>query len=75
VYPAVSLIYFISAAVILLEYLALMAQFSVPYHRAGRDSVLHSFIVVLFEVFCGLSLLFSNSYSVYHQCPFRFHWI
>ena len=71
--PAVLLIHFISAAVILPEYLAFMTQFSVPYLRAGRDSVLCSFILILFTVFCGLRLLFSNGYSVCYQCPLRFH--
>jgi len=71
--PAVLHIHFISAAVILPEYLAFMVQFSVPYLRAGRDSVLCSFILVLFTVFCGLRLLFSNGYSVCYQCPLRFH--
>jgi hypothetical protein len=36
VYPAVILMYFISAAVILLASLALMFQFSLPYNKAGR---------------------------------------
>jgi hypothetical protein len=73
VYSAVFLIHFISAAVILLEYLAFMVQFSVPYLSAGRDSVLYGFILALFTVFCGLRLLSSNSYSICYQCPLRFH--
>ena len=52
VYPAVSLMYFISAAVILLASLALMVQFSVPYNRAERPSVLYSCIPVFFTIFC-----------------------
>jgi hypothetical protein len=59
VYPAVFLIHFISAAVILLEYLAFMVQFSVPYLRAGRDSVLYSFI------------LFYLQFSVVYVCYFQ----
>jgi hypothetical protein len=35
VYLAVLLLYFISAAVILLASLALMVQFSLPYNKAG----------------------------------------
>jgi len=51
-------VYFISAAVILLAPLALMVHFSLPYNRAGRDSVLYCFILVYFKVFCGLNILF-----------------
>ena len=40
VYPAVLLIYFISAAVILLASLALTVQVSLPYNKTGRASVL-----------------------------------
>jgi len=39
VYPVPFLIHFISAAIILLVSLALMAQFSLPCNRAGRASV------------------------------------
>ena len=46
VYPAVLLMYFISAAVILLPSLALTVQVSLPYNKTGRASVLYSFIVV-----------------------------
>jgi hypothetical protein len=41
VHPVVVLTYFISAALILLESLALTAQFSIPYNKAGRASVLY----------------------------------
>ena len=47
VYPAVLLMYFISAAVILLASLALIVQVSLPYNKTGRASVLDSFILVL----------------------------
>ena len=40
VYPAVLLMYFISAAVILLASLALTVQVSLPYNKTGRASVL-----------------------------------
>ena len=50
-YPAVLLMYFISAAVILLTSLALIVQVSLSYNKTGRSSVLYSFIVVLFRVF------------------------
>ena len=48
VYPAVLLMYFTSAAVILLASLALMVQVSLPYNKTGRASVLYSFILVFF---------------------------
>jgi hypothetical protein len=51
VYPAVLLIYFISAAVILLASLALTVHVSLPYNNTGRASVLCSFIVVFLRVF------------------------
>ena len=41
-YPAVLLIYFISAAVILLVSLALTVQVSLPYNKTGRASVLYN---------------------------------
>ena len=56
-YPAVFLVYFISAAVILLASLALMVQFSLPYNRAGKAGVLCSFILVFIKVFCGRNVL------------------
>ena len=37
-YPAVLLMYFISAAVILLASLPLIVQVSLPYNKTGRDS-------------------------------------
>ena len=46
-------IYFISTAVILLESLAVIVQFSVSFNKAGSTSVLYNFILVVFEVFCG----------------------
>ena len=58
VYPAVLLMYFISAAVILLVSLALMVQDSLPYNKTGRASVLYNFNLVFLRVFCGLNTLF-----------------
>ena len=60
-YPALLLIYFISATVILLASLALMIQFSLPCNTVGRDSVLYSCILVFLKVFCGINLLFIMS--------------
>ena len=51
VYPAVLLMYFISAAVILLASLALTVQVSLPYNKTGWASVLCSFILVFLRVF------------------------
>ena len=45
VYPAVFLIYFTSAAVILLVSLAFMVQFSLTYNTAGKASALYKFII------------------------------
>jgi hypothetical protein len=53
VYPAVFLIYLISAAVSLLASLALMVQYSIQCNRAGRTSVLYSF----FLFYCSLNTL------------------
>jgi len=47
-YPAVLLMYFISAAVILLASLALIV--SLPYNNAGRAGVLYNFILVFFRI-------------------------
>ena len=58
VLPAVFLLYLISAVVILLAYLALMVQFSLLYNKAERASVLCSFILVFFNIFCGLNIVF-----------------
>ena len=58
VYPAVLLMYFISAAVILLPSLALTVQVSLPYNKTGRASILCSFIVVFLRDLCGLNTLF-----------------
>ena len=57
-YPAVLLMYFISAAVILLTSLALIVQVSLPYNKTGRASVLYSFILVFLRGFYGLNTLF-----------------
>jgi hypothetical protein len=51
VYPAVLLIYFISAAVILLASLALTVHVSLPYNKTERASVLYSFILVFLRGF------------------------
>ena len=45
VYPAVLLMYFISAAVILMPSLALTVQVSLPYNKTGRASVLYVLLV------------------------------
>ena len=60
-YPAVILIYFISAAVILPASLALTVHVSLPYNKTGRASVLYSFVLVFLRVFCGLNSLFISS--------------
>jgi hypothetical protein len=57
-YPAVLLMYFISAAVILLASPALIVQVSLPYNNTGSASVLYYFILVFLRVFCGLNTLF-----------------
>ena len=56
VYSAVFRLYFICAAVILLASLALMVQFSLPYNKDRRPSI----ILLLFslKVFCSLNVLF-----------------
>ena len=56
-YPAVLLIYFISAAVILLSSLASIVQVSLPYNKTGRASVLYNFILVLLRVFFVVTYL------------------
>ena len=56
-YPAVFLIYSISAAVILSAPLALMFQISLLYNTAGRTVVLYCFILVFFKAYCGLNIL------------------
>jgi len=53
-YPAVLLMYFISAAVILLASVALIVQVSLPYNNTWRVSVLYNFILVFLRFFCGL---------------------
>ena len=57
VYPGIFLMYIISAAVVILAPLALMVQFSLPYNRAGRTSVLYGFILFFSKVFCRLHVL------------------
>ena len=57
-YPAVLLIYFISAADILLASLVLIVHVSLPYNKTERASVLYNFILVFLKVFCGLNTLF-----------------
>jgi hypothetical protein len=57
VYPAVLLMYFISAAVVLVASLDLMVQFSLPYNKVGRSGVLRNFILVFF----GRNALFITS--------------
>jgi len=54
VYPAVILMYFISAAVILLASLASTVQVSLPYNKTGSVSVLCSFIPVNTAVYSGV---------------------
>ena len=78
VYPAVLLMYFISAALILLASLALTVQVSLPYNKTGRTSVLYSFILVFFMAFCGLNTLFKipvifKIYLICYQCPILLH--
>jgi hypothetical protein len=58
-YPAVFLMHFISAAVILLVSLALIVQVSLPYNNTGRYSVLYKFILFMkfeFSVFLEIEL-------------------
>ena len=55
---AVYLTYIIPAAVTPLVSFALVVQFSLPYNKAGRASVLYNFILVVFKVFCGPNILF-----------------
>ena len=57
VQPALLLMYFISAAVILLASFALIVKVSPPYNKTGRASVLYSFILVFLRDICGLKTL------------------
>ena len=57
-YPAVLLMYFISAAVILLVSIALIVRVSLPYNKTGSACVLYSFILVFLRFFCVLNTLF-----------------
>ena len=60
IYPAVFHIYFISAALILLVCLALMAQFRLLYNKPVSASVLYNFSLVFLKVFFffGINILF-----------------
>jgi len=51
VYSPVLLMYFISAAVILLAALSLTVQFSLPFNKTGRASVMYNFNLVFLRVF------------------------
>ena len=78
VYPAVILMYFIPAAVILLPSFALTVPVSLPHNKTGRASVLYNFIVVFLRVFCGLNTLFKvpvilKCYVICCQCPVLSH--
>jgi hypothetical protein len=53
VYSAVLLMYFISAADILLSSLALIVQVSLPYNKTGRADVLYNLIPDFLRVFCS----------------------
>jgi len=81
--PTVFLIYFISAAVILLASLAFMVQFSLPYNRAGRARVTPDFSsystdsldVYLFTSVCSLItllLLLLVLYLTVKNVPLRY---
>jgi hypothetical protein len=50
-YPALYLMYFISAAVILLVSLPLTVQVSLPYNNTGKASVLYKLILVFLRDF------------------------
>ena len=52
-YPAVLLMYFICAVVILPASLALMVQDSLPYNNTGRASVLYNFNLVFLRDFAA----------------------
>ena len=71
-YPAVLLMCFISAAVILLASLAVTVQVSLPYNKTGRASVLCSFILVFLRVFCGLNTLFKIP-VIFKKCSIYFY--
>jgi len=58
-YLALLLMYFISAAVILLVSLTLIVQASLPYDNTGKDSVLYNFILFILRILCGLNTLFN----------------
>jgi hypothetical protein len=50
VYPAVLLMYFVSAVVILLASLALIVQVSLPYNKTGRASVLYYYYYYYYKI-------------------------
>ena len=52
IYPTAILICHISAAVILLVFLALMLQFSLRRNEAESANVLYNFVFVFFKVSC-----------------------
>ena len=54
-YPAVLLMYLISAAVILLAFLALIVQVPLPYNTTRRTTVLYNFILVYFDKFLEIN--------------------
>jgi hypothetical protein len=64
-YPAVLLMYFISAAVILLASLALIVQVSLPYNNTGRASVLYNFILVTIH---KISIVVKMQYKIILIC-------
>lgn len=57
VYAGVFLVCIISTAVVILASFALSVQFLLPCNRAGRTSVVYSFIFVFCKVLCGLNIL------------------
>jgi hypothetical protein len=77
VYHAVLVMYFISAADILVASLALTVLVSMQYNNIGMVSVLHNFVLVFWTVFVlnTLYIILVNSkrcLSCYH-CPVPFH--
>ena len=73
-YPAVLLMYLISASVILLASLALIVQVPLPYNKTGRANILYSFILVFQRDFYGLNTLFKitvifKSYLICYHFP------
>jgi len=68
-YSAVFLTYFMSAAVVLHACPSLMVHFSLLYSTTGRASVLCSFILLFFKVFCDLNIIVNN--ACYFQIVFN----